>query len=65
MNLDTHTRLVDIESRLQALTQVREKMSNNVTKLKGEISKAKEKLDALRKITRVHIHQSTMESSAF
>ena len=43
MNLDTHTRLVDIESRLQALTQVREKMSNNITKLKEEISNAKKK----------------------
>jgi len=49
MNLDTHTRLVDIESRLQALTQVREKMSNNITKLKGEISNAKKKIDAFRK----------------
>jgi archaellum component FlaC len=65
MNLDTHTRLVDIESRLQALTQVREKMSNNITKLKEEISNAKKKIDESVRVARVHIRQSTMELSAF
>eukprot|EP00985_Skeletonema_marinoi_P031599 scaffold37735_cov80-Skeletonema_marinoi.AAC.4 len=53
MTLAKHTIVTDMKSRIEALTQVGEKMSNNITKLKEEISTAKKKLDAFRKLRKV------------
>jgi len=53
MTLAKHTVVTDMKSRIEALTQVGEKMSNNITKLKEEISTAKKKLDAFRKLRKV------------
>jgi len=46
-NSDNNIR--DMKSRIGALTQVHDKMSSNIAKLKEEISNAKKKLTAFRK----------------
>ena len=64
----TITFLIYMKNRIGALTQVREKMSNNIAKLEEEIPDAKKKqlLQHSVRLARLPIHQFfTMESSVF